>query len=151
MAEEETMDDVFVIEEATDPEAAVHVVGETIETLLDTTGVEKVYGSPVRRGDYTIIPTAEVVAGIGFGVGFGSGEAPGGDGDEGQAQTGGGGGGGGGGRTLSRPVAVVIVGPEGVRVEPVIDATKVALAALTAFGFMFTTMKRMRRGLLRED
>ena len=57
---------------------------------------------------------------------------------------------GGGGRTFSRPVAVVIVGPEGVRVEPVMDVTKVALAALTAFGFMFSMLGRMRRGRLEE-
>jgi uncharacterized spore protein YtfJ len=54
-------------------------------------------------------------------------------------------GGGGGGRILSRPVAVVIASPEGVRVEPVVDITKVALAGLTALGFMIGMMFRMSR------
>ena len=44
---------------------------------------------------------------------------------------------------LSRPVAVVVASPEGVRVEPVIDLTKLALAGLTAVGFMVGMMFRM--------
>ena len=141
---EENADDMIRVETPTDPEAAVRTVGETMEALLDTAGVDKVYGSPLRRGDVTIIPAAEVVAGIGFGVGFGSGEAPGEE-EGAPPNRGGGGGGGGGGRTFSRPVAVVVVGPDGVRVEPVVDATKVALAALTGIGFMISTMRRMKR------
>jgi uncharacterized spore protein YtfJ len=54
-------------------------------------------------------------------------------------------GGGGGGRILSRPVAVVIASPEGIRVEPVLDITKIALAGLTAMGFMVGMMFRMSR------
>ena len=38
---------------------------------------------------------------------------------------------GGGGAAYSRPVAVVIIYPNGVRVEPRVDATKIGLAALT--------------------
>jgi hypothetical protein len=40
-------------------------------------------------------------------------------------------------------VAVVIASPEGVRVEPVVDPTKIALAALTAAGFMLGMFFRM--------
>ena len=57
---------------------------------------------------------------------------------------GGGPGGGGGGRTFSRPVAVIVASTEGVRVTPVFDTTKIILAGLTALGFMFTTLLRMR-------
>jgi uncharacterized spore protein YtfJ len=64
---------------------------------------------------------------------------------------GGGGGGGGGGRILSRPVAVIIADEDGVRVEPVFDRTKVALAALTAFGFIFGMMARMSRATRHFD
>jgi hypothetical protein len=49
-------------------------------------------------------------------------------------------GGGGGGRTLARPVAIIIMDAEGVRVEPVVDPTKIALAALTTAGFMTATL-----------
>jgi uncharacterized spore protein YtfJ len=120
--------------QATD--AAVASVQSTMDTFIRTGHVDHVYGDPIQHGDTTIIPAAEVLVGMGFAAGFGSGEAEAGDG-------GGGGGGGGGGRTLSRPVAVIIAAPEGVRVEPVIDPTKIALAALTAAGFMMATMLRM--------
>jgi uncharacterized spore protein YtfJ len=47
---------------------------------------------------------------------------------------------------LSRPVAVVVVSPEGVRVEPVADRTKVIMAAITAVGFVAGMFLRMSRG-----
>jgi uncharacterized spore protein YtfJ len=59
---------------------------------------------------------------------------------------GGAGGGVGGGRTLSRPVAVIIASPEGVRVEPIADRTKVIMAAITAAGFVASMLFRMTRG-----
>jgi len=108
----------------------------TIEEFMSAASVEAVYGKPVKQGDTLIIPAAEVVAGMGFGVGGGGGGAP---------ENGGSGvGGGGGGRVLSRPVAVVIASPDGVRVEPVVDVTKVALALFTALGFMVGMVARMR-------
>jgi hypothetical protein len=42
-------------------------------------------------------------------------------------------------------VAVIVASPSGVQVQPVIDVTKVALAALTAAGFMVGMMLRMLR------
>ena len=117
-------------------DTAVNTVQSTMNTFVRTAHVDHVYGEPVQHGDTTIIPAAEVLVGMGFAAGFGSGEDETGDG-------GGGGGGGGGGRTLSRPVAIIIASPDGVRVEPVIDPTKIALAALTAAGFMMATMLRM--------
>jgi uncharacterized spore protein YtfJ len=68
------------------------------------------------------------------------------DDDENAGGFGNGGGGGGGGRIFSRPVAVIVASPQGVEVKPVLDTTKIALAAVTAFGFMFSMMARMRRG-----
>ncbi len=64
---------------------------------------------------------------------------------EGGESGGGGVGGGGGGRTLSRPVASIVVDPNGVRVEPIVDVTKLWLAALTAAGFCFAMLARMQR------
>jgi len=55
-----------------------------------------------------------------------------------------GGGGGGGGGASGRPVAVISLSEEGVRVEPVVDATKVALAFFTALGSMFFMLMKMR-------
>jgi uncharacterized spore protein YtfJ len=80
---------------------------------------------------------------LGFGVGSGSGNGTGTDENPDKPWQGTGGGGGGGGRVLSRPVAIVVASPEGVRVEPVIDITKIALAGLTALGFMVGMMFRM--------
>ena len=49
------------------------------------------------------------------------------------AMEGAGGGGGGGGGAMARPVAVIVMGPDGVRVKPVLDVTKLAVTALGAF------------------
>ncbi len=122
-----------------DPGQAIDMVQETIETFLDTADVSRVYAEPIEHGDTIIIPAAEVVAAMGFGAGFGSG----GSDEEGSGT---GGGGGGGGQTFARPVAVIIASPEGVRVEPVIDPTKIALTAMTAFGFIFATIAKMKKG-----
>jgi uncharacterized spore protein YtfJ len=140
------MADEMEITQSGDP--AIEAYQETVEEFLAATDVRVVYGEPIMHEDTMIIPTAEVLCGLAFGTGAASGtdtknnsEHPSG---------GKGGGGGGGGRILSRPVAVVVASPEGVRVEPVFDITKVALAGLTAFGFMVGMMFRMssrRRGL----
>ncbi len=106
---------------------------DIIDKFLEVADVKAVYGQPVQKDDTLIIPTAEVVAGMGFGLGDGGGPQ------------GGGAGGGGGGQTMSRPVAVIIASPNGVRVEPVVDATKIALAMFTAVGFMAATLMRMMK------
>ncbi len=56
-----------------------------------------------------------------------------------------GGGSGGGGGASARPVAVIGVGPNGVKVEPVFDRTKVALATITALGGMLFAFRNMFR------
>ncbi len=106
-------------------------VERNLDRLREMSSVEAVYGKPVKSGTTLIIPTAEVVSMMGFGVGSGS-----------SGEEAGGSGGGGGGMNLSRPVAVVIASPEGVRVEPVVDVTKIGIAALTTLGFMFSMIAR---------
>jgi uncharacterized spore protein YtfJ len=109
-------------------------VKETLEQLIETADVEHVYGRPIKQGEVAIIPSAEVLTAVAFGIGSGLGSSADGEGY---------GGGGGGGRTLARPVAVIIASPDGVRVEPVFDPTKIMLAALTAGGFMVGMLSRM--------
>lgn len=137
-------------------------IKEIMDNFVDTASVEAVYGKPIKSGDVTIIPTAEVLCGMGFGMGVGYGMGPSDEnraaeakaeasGDEmeneGTGPSGGAGsGGGGGGYTFSRPVALIISTPEGVRVEPVLDRTKILLAALTTAGFMVGMMARMLKG-----
>ena len=43
-------------------------------------------------------------------------------------------------------VAVVIANKDSVRVEPVVDATKIALTFFTAIGFMIATLGKMKSG-----
>ena len=114
-----------------------------------------VFGEPVTVGNFTVITASEVTSGGGFGTGFGIGPAvaPPVKGQEGQetaepkeqANTGGGGMGGGGG-SRGRPVAIITIGQDGVKVEPVMDVTAIALAALTAWGAMLLIIGKMRKG-----
>jgi hypothetical protein len=46
---------------------------------------------------------------------------------------------------MSRPVAAIIIGPDGVRVEPIIDRTKVVITVITAVLAMAAVFGRMRR------
>ncbi len=145
------------VEEISEVEQALGEFDTTIERFLDAASVDMVFGEPIEYGNTLIIPSAELVAGLGFGVGAGSFERPQGkpEGEKGEKEEGkekeqpgfgNGGGGGGGGRIFSRPVAVIVASPEGVVVKPVVDTTKIALAALTAAGFMLSLIARMRRG-----
>jgi uncharacterized spore protein YtfJ len=112
-------------------------INDTLAHFLATANVDTVYGQPIRKGDTVIIPTAEVLSGLGFGASQGD---TSGRESKGSKWSGGGG----GGRTFSRPVAVIVASPEGVRVTPIFDTTKIILAGLTAVGFMFSTLLRMR-------
>ncbi len=121
--------------------AAVHSTEQAaavIGTLFDVAQPDAIFGKPAEHGDYTIITASEVM--VGMGVGFGAGGGPTEEGDEAA-----GGGGGGGGGSLGRPVAAIIVGPQGVRVEPIVDATKISIAFFTAIGAMFMSWRAMRR------
>jgi uncharacterized spore protein YtfJ len=126
-------------QEAVSAEAlsSMDVIQSTLDQFLTNANVNAVYAKPVRQGDTMVITAAEIVSGFAFGMGEGTGEQG--------NQRGGGSGGGGGGRTFSRPVAVVVCTPNGVSIQPVMDRTKLWMAALTAAGFMLVTLSRMRR------
>lgn len=120
-----------------------------LEDMVDLAKPGRAFGQPVTAGEYTVIPAAEVMASMGVGFGGGSGPRGNGTPEEGQAETatGEGGGGGGGGMCFSRAVAVIAIGPSGVAVKPVLDATKIALALATALGSMLLLRARMlKRG-----
>ena len=95
---------------------------ENLEKILKATlgEIEKilsarsVVGEPITVGDSTIIPLSSI--GFGFGAGAGGGK----EGKETDRSGEGGGSGGGGG---IKPVAVVIVNADGVRVEPLKRST----------------------------
>ena len=123
---------------------------ELVEKLFSVAEPGAVFGEPVQVGEHTVITASEVTVGMGFGSGGGFGDAPASQGDEedgpaDQAAHGGGYGSGGGGGAGGRPVAAIIAGPDGVRVEPIVDVTKLGLAALTTLGGMFLALNRMRK------
>lgn len=123
--------------------ANANPAGETFENIingfLSIADVEAVFGAPIKQRDTIIIPAAEVTAVLGFGLGIASDAS----GEEGK-KVDNGAGGGGGGSSASRPVAVIISDSQGVRVEPVFDMTKIALAGITAAAFAFGMLARLR-------
>ena len=120
-----------------------------MEKIFSAAQARAVYSEPVQNGSYTVITASEVAAGGGYGFGRGLGSAPSAATEDGEAsrrtETAGGGGGGGGGGSTGRPVATIIIGPNGVEVRPIVDVTKIALAALTAWGAILPIVIRMRQ------
>jgi len=125
-----------------------------VEKIFAAAQPGAVFGQPVDAGSYTLITASEVTSGGGFGVGMGRGPAPKPDAKQsppaevassaGKLSFGGSGFGGGGG-SMGRPVAIIAIGPSGVTVRPVVDVTKVVLAALTAAAAMLGLRRAMRR------
>lgn len=114
----------------------------TINRLFDVAQTRTIFGEPISAGEATVITASEVHVGMGVGFGSGMGEGEG----EGQPSGGGGGaGGGGGGASLGRPVAAIIIDRNGVRVEPIVDVTKIAVVLFTALGAIFIGRSRMHR------
>ncbi len=97
---------------------------DTIEEVQQTAHVSAVFGKPVQVGERTVIPVAKVK--YGFGLGFGKrGVDTGEEGTEAEGASGGGG-------IVARPIAVIEVTPDRVRVEPVLDEGRIALAGIFA-------------------
>jgi uncharacterized spore protein YtfJ len=99
---------------------------------------ERAVGPTTTAGDHVVIPLVETYAQGGFGAGGGSG-------NEGEASGGSGGGGGGGGVGRSRTIAIADVGPDGVKIRPVIDVTGLALPAVSAIAALLVRSARRRR------
>jgi uncharacterized spore protein YtfJ len=124
-----------------------------LEKLFAAAQPGAVYSEPVVAGNYTVITASEVTAGGGFGSGMGFGPAttpstkkqPGEEASQPEEANSGGGGIGAGGGSAGRPVAIIIIGPDGVTVKPVFDITKIALAGITAWGAMFALLRRVRK------
>lgn len=120
------------------------------ERLMEVAQPESVYSEPVTSGELTVITASEVTTGLGFGFGVGAGtgmspDSPKESKEPAAMGQGSGGGGGGGGGSIARPVAVITISPQGVRVEPVVDVTKLGLALFVTVGSMFMMLSRMWR------
>ncbi len=123
-------------DQLTNATTSLDMIGKAVDKFLNAADIKAVFGQEIRNGDTVVIPAAEVIGVLGIAAGTGTGR------DEKQ-NAGSGGGGGGGGRILSRPVAALVIRPDGVRVEPIVDTTKIWLGALTAAGFMTAMIARM--------
>jgi len=120
-----------------DPTHSLNLTQETLGKIIDVANVDAVYGKPVANGDMLVVPSAEVLGVVAFGAGTGGGKD--------DKDNRGGGGAGGWSRVFSRPVAAIVITPNDVRVEPIVDVTKIALAAFTTVGFMLAMIARMSR------
>ena len=134
---------------------------QILEKFVETARPSSVFAPPITAGEYTVITASEVYAGMGVGFGGGGGSGPAVSdepiGDQPSAEhsaaeeealppgSGVGYGGGGGGVTLGRPVAAITIGPDGVSVEPIVDATKIAIALFTTIGAMALMFSRMMK------
>lgn len=117
-----------------------------LERLYEAASPEAVFSEPVTVDDRVVITASEVNVGLGAGYGMGGGSEQAETSEEDPSvESGIGGGGGGGGGASGRPVAVISIGKDGVVVEPILDATKVALAFFTALGSMFLMFSRMKK------
>src|SRR5579864_4634910 len=120
---------------------------KTIEKLAAFARPHGVYSAPVVSGAYTVITASEVFGGGGFG--FGSAPASSEQPTTASAGEAGGGGGGGGG-FYARPVASIVIGPDGVKIQPIADATKIAIAALSAWAGIAVMAMRIARASRRQ-
>jgi len=93
---------------------AKELLKTSLEELEKVLSSRSVVGEPMQINGHTIIPLTSV--GFGFGAGGGAGKPPKGEAGEGAgAGTGGGGG--------IRPVAVLVINKDGVRLEPIKSGT----------------------------
>ncbi len=129
----------LLVESVPDQQSANELIGK----LFDVTRPDAVFSQPVTVGDHTIITASEYSAGMGVGYGGGGGVGPAAN-EEASEPIGYGGGGGGGGGTTARPVATIIISPSGVRVEPIVDVTKIAITMFTALGAMAMALRKMK-------
>ena len=114
-----------------DRNPAQAVIGR-ISDLQEKAGIKTVFGEPITVEGHTIIPVAKIR--YGFGLGMGHGSRPGQDAS--------GEGAGGGGGMTARPVALVEITADGVKVKPIPDVTRLAMMgmALVAWNVFWVTM-----------
>ena len=105
-----------------------------LEQIFDEVTAEKVFET-LERSEEMVVIGASVIERAG-GFGFGAGEGVDSAGEPGR-----GGGGGGGGWGQARPVAVIEVTADGVKVWPVLDWTKLGLVLVG----VLATVWRVRR------
>jgi uncharacterized spore protein YtfJ len=122
------------------PRRGPDVVDRLIEQLRSS-GVDAVFGETRHIGRHTLIPVASITYGLGFGFGRGRGRDRPAEPSEGSGE---GEGEGGGGMVRVRPLAVVVIDGDTVRVRPVVDVNRLVFAAVVLFG-LSAVLRAMRR------
>ena len=115
-----------------DSEIEVPEVAElagAVSRLAEIASADSVVGPVQERDGRTVIPLASVSAAYGLGMGYGRGTESNADSEESDG-SGEGGGGGGGGRGTARPVAVLEITADHLRVHQVVDSTRITIASL---------------------
>lgn len=80
--------------------------------------VDAVFGKPIEAEGKTVIPIGSAAYGFGLGMGV----------DQREAKSDFGGGGGGG--YIVNPIAMAVIEPDGVRIEPVVNEGRIAIAGI---------------------
>jgi uncharacterized spore protein YtfJ len=110
-----------------------NLASQVADGLSNMTSVsaERVFREPVHVGDRVVIVAAafDISGGMGFGTG-------------GDNVGNGGGGGGAGAHTEGRPVAAIEVGPDGVRIRPIVDFTRIGVTLLISGFAVWRAMRR---------
>jgi uncharacterized spore protein YtfJ len=124
---------------------------EPIEEMLGRLNVKAVFGEPIQQGEAVVVPVAKVSYGFGYGSGYGHGPARSPAAEQATtacASEGGGGGGGGGG--MATPLGVLRITAEGVKYEPILDLTRISLAALTMVAWSVCWIARALQAFARK-
>jgi uncharacterized spore protein YtfJ len=119
----------------TQSKSATQTLEQTMNRLVDSVKTEAVFGQPVQRDGITIIPCSEVSLGLGLGGGNKPHQQ-----EAGENMSGGGG-------VSERPIAVIVVTHNGVRVQPIPNVTKIAVSFFSALGFAFLLLGQRNQNL----
>lgn len=136
----------FFTESLPDQEKSIALM----EKLVDVGQAETVFSQPVESGEYKVLTASSVSVAMGFGYSRGGGESISEKAESENEEASSPSiwktmGGGGGGASAARPVAAIELGPNGVRVEPIVDITKIGLAFITMMISMITIVAKARR------
>jgi len=108
-----------------------------LDRLAEITKVDAVFGLPIEREGATLITCSELGIGLGGGVGTAkptdSSKQPEGEGVGGAAVA------------RGRPVAVIVMTHDGVKVKPIVNVTRMALTQVAMMGFVFLLTSRLLR------
>ncbi len=107
-------------------------VARMLEVARDQMTVGRVFGDPIEKDGVTLVPVAMVMGGVGGGEGSSE------QNDQGE---------GGGYGIVARPLGVYVIGVDGVRFKPVINADRLlSSAAVLAAGVLVARALGRRDG-----